>query len=76
MLFLTVGKEGDIRTDFEGEWGSSTPKIGTGKDSICLSSHLNWTLSNEWSLFFRDTRQNGIIKSRCLTDNKICSGYQ
>ena len=75
MLFLTVTKGGDIPSNTEGEWGSSTPKIGTGKDSICLSSHLNWTFSKTRSLFLEDTKQNSIIKSRCLTDNKICSGY-
>ena len=82
MVFLTVYyhevDENIHRKIKEREWGSYTPIISTGKDSICLSSNLNWIYSDESLLFRHQTekpRKNPIIKSRCFSDNKICSGF-
>ena len=62
----------------EKEWGSSTSKITSGKDSICLSSHSKWTSEYKSLLFWvlEKPSKNSTIKSRCITDNKICYSYR
>ena len=56
------------------------PTNNTRKDSICLSSQSNWTFSKEsLHLLFDQPKPESmsqITKSRCLAENKICSGQR